>query len=153
MFLPLRRYSSTSGANPVPPHTSHTVSTVELKPRSVMITPSPLHSGHAPSELALKSAGLTPLAFANAERMTSSSPVYVAGLLRREPRIGDWSTTTTSSNAGTLPWMSDDLPDPATPVTTVRMPSGMSTSTSQRLCCVAPRIARAPFGERVDGLS
>ena len=68
------------------------------------------------------------------------------------PLIGAWSTTTTSSKAGTLPWMSEDLPEPATPVTTVRMPSGMSTSTFLRLCWVAPRISSAPFGARVVGL-
>ena len=44
--------------------------------------------GAGASELELKSAGFTPLAFANALRIGSSSPVYVAGLLRREPRIG-----------------------------------------------------------------
>ena len=53
------------------------------------MTPLPLQLGQAPSELALNSAGLTPLAFANAVRIGSSRPVYVAGLLRREPRIGD----------------------------------------------------------------
>ena len=52
------------------------------------MTPAPLQLGQAPSELALNSAGFTPLAFANALRIGSSSPVYVAGLLRREPRIG-----------------------------------------------------------------
>src|SRR5665647_3330670 len=43
------------------------------------ITPAPLQLGQAPSELALNSAGFTPLAFANALRIGSSSPVYVAG--------------------------------------------------------------------------
>ena len=52
------------------------------------MTPAPLQFGQAPSELALNSAGFTPLALANALRIGSSSPVYVAGLLRREPRIG-----------------------------------------------------------------
>src|SRR6266508_2901337 len=51
------------------------------------MTPAPLQLGQAPSELALNSAGFTPLAFANALRIGSSSPEYVAGLLRREPRI------------------------------------------------------------------
>src|SRR5215213_7776797 len=51
------------------------------------MTPAPLQVGQAPSELALNSAGLTPLAFANALRIGSSRPVYVAGLLRREPLI------------------------------------------------------------------
>ena len=39
------------------------------------MTPLPLHSGQAPAEFALNSAGLTPLAFANALRIGSSSPV------------------------------------------------------------------------------
>ena len=39
------------------------------------MTPLPLHSGHAPSEFALNSAGLTPLALANALRIGSSRPV------------------------------------------------------------------------------
>ena len=51
------------------------------------MTPAPLQAGQAPSEFALNSAGFTPLALANALRIGSSSPVYVAGLLRREPRI------------------------------------------------------------------
>ena len=59
-----------------------------------------LQVGQAPSELALNSAGFTPLAFANALRIGSSRPVYVAGLLRREPRIAPWSMTTTSVAAG-----------------------------------------------------
>src|SRR3981189_1824898 len=59
------------------------------------MTPAPLQLGQAPSELALNSAGFWPVAFANALRMGSSSPVYVAGLLRREPLIAAWSTATT----------------------------------------------------------
>jgi hypothetical protein len=39
------------------------------------MTPLPLQLGQAPSELELKSAGLTPLALANAPRIGSSSPV------------------------------------------------------------------------------
>src|ERR1700760_3687337 len=102
------------------------------------MTPAPLQVGQAPSELALNRAGLPPLALANALRMGSSSPVYVAGLLRREPRIGVWSTATTPSRPATDPWISELLPDPATPVTTTSTPSGTSTSTSHRLCSVAP---------------
>ena len=51
------------------------------------MTPAPLQVWQAPSEFELNSAGLTPLALANALRSGSSSPVYVAGLLRREPRM------------------------------------------------------------------
>src|SRR5918997_4303603 len=98
------------------------------------MTPAPLQVGQAPSELALNSPGLTPLALANALRIGSSSPVYVAGLLRREPRIGVWSTETTPSPGGIEPWISELFPDPATPVTTTSTPSGTSTSTSRRLC-------------------
>ena len=39
------------------------------------MTPAPLQVGQAPSELALNSAGFTPLAFAKALRIGSSSPV------------------------------------------------------------------------------
>src|SRR5918992_2803918 len=105
------------------------------------MTPAPLQVGHAPSELALNSAGLTPLAFANALRIGSSSPVYVAGLLRREPRMGVWSTETTPAAAGIDPCRRGLLPDPATPVTTTSTPSGTSTSTSRRLWAFAPRIS------------
>ena len=79
------------------------------------MTPAPLQVGQAPSELALNSAGFTPLAFANALRIGSSSPVYVAGLLRREPLIAAWSTDTTPSRPDTEPWISELLPEPATP--------------------------------------
>src|ERR671926_1477264 len=110
----------------------------------------PLQLGQAPSELALNSAGLTPFALANALRIGSSRPVYVAGLLRREPRIGVWSTDTTPSRPATEPWISELLPDPATPVTTTSTPSGMSTSTSRRLWVSAPRSSRTPVGVRTD---
>src|SRR5665811_172211 len=112
------------------------------------MTPAPLQLGQAPSELALNSAGFTPLAFANALRIGSSSPVYVAGLLRREPRIAPWSLDTTPAPAGIDPCTSELLPEPATPVTTTSTPSGMSTSTSRRLCAVAPRISSVPVGVR-----
>src|SRR4028119_1749903 len=88
------------------------------------MTPAPLQLGQAPSELALNSVGFTPLAFANALRIGSSSPVYVAGLLRREPRIEDWSTDTTPSRPETEPRISELLPEPATPATTTSTPSG-----------------------------
>src|SRR4051812_32901427 len=104
------------------------------------MTPAPLQVGQAPSEFAENSAALAPLALANAFRIGSSSPVYVAGLLRREPWIGPWSIDTTPAPAGIDPCTSELLPEPATPVTTTSTPSGMSTSTARRLCVVAPRI-------------
>src|SRR5450755_1016302 len=114
--------------------------------------PVPLQLGQAPSELALNSAGFTPLAFANALRIGSSSPVYVAGLLRREPRIAPWPIDTTPAPAGIDPCTSELLPEPATPVTTTSTPSGTSTSTSRRLCSVAPRISSVPAGVRTVSL-
>src|SRR5881296_527365 len=104
-----------------------------MNPRLVYVLPRPLQLGQAPSEFALNSAGLTPFAFANAVRIGSRRPVYVAGLLRREPRIAAWSTETTPSRPETEPWMSELLPEPATPVTTTSTPSGISTPTSRRL--------------------
>ncbi len=112
------------------------------------MSPFPLQVGQAPSELALNRAGFTPLALAKAARMGSSRPVYVAGLLRREPRIGVWSMATTSASRGMEPWMRELLPEPATPVTTHNTPRGTSTLTSWRLCCVAWRIGIAPVGVR-----
>src|SRR6478736_4226864 len=108
------------------------------------MTPAPLQLGQAPSELELNSAGFTSLAFANALRTGSSSPLYVAGLLRREPRIAPWSTTTTPSRLATEPWINELLPEPATPVRTQSTPSGMSTSTALRLWVEAPRTSSAP---------
>src|SRR6187200_1219987 len=114
------------------------------------MTPAPLQFSQAPSELELNSAGLTPLAFANALRIGSSSPVYVAGLLRREPLIAPWSITTTPSRPSTEPWISELLPEPATPVITQSTPSGRSTSTSCRLLVLAPRTSSAPEGVRTE---
>src|SRR3954468_13917692 len=115
------------------------------------MTPAPLQLGQAPSELALNSAGFTPLPFANALRIGSSSPVYVAGLLRREPLIAAWSTDTTPSRPDTEPSMRKLSPDPATPVTTTSTPSGMSTSTFCRLWVLAPRTSSTPDEARSDG--
>src|SRR3954465_58678 len=112
------------------------------------MTPAPLQVGQAPSEFALNSAGLTPLAFANALRIGSSSPVYVAGLLRREPLMAPWSTDTTPAPGGIEPCTRELLPEPATPVMTVSTPSGMSTSRSPRLRSAPPRLASGPVGRR-----
>src|SRR5262252_5468831 len=116
------------------------------------MTPAPLQLGQAPSELALNNAGFTPLAFANALRIGSSSPVYVAGLLLREPRIAPWSMDTTPSRPDTEPSIRELFPDPATPVTTTSTPSGISTLTSCRLWVLAPRTSSTPDGARTDGL-
>src|SRR6478672_8241581 len=117
------------------------------------MTPAPLQVGQAPAELALNRAGFTPLALANALRIGSSRPVYVAGLLRRDPLMAPWSIDTTPAPAGIDPCTSELLPEPATPVTTTSTPRGMSTSTSCRLLAVAPRISSAPVGVRTVSLS
>src|SRR5262249_10442778 len=116
------------------------------------MTPAPLQVGQAPSELVLNSADFTPLAFANALRIGSSSPVYVAGLLRREPLIAALSIHTTPSRPEPEPWIRELFPDPATPVTTTSTPRGMSTSTFCRLWVLAPRTSSAPDGVRTDSL-
>lgn len=77
-------------------------------------------------------------------------PVYVAGLLRRDPLIAPWSMVTTPSRPDTDPPMSELFPDPATPVSTTSTPRGMSTSTSRRLLVSAPRTSSAPPPVRTD---
>src|ERR671916_3308385 len=114
------------------------------------MTPAPLQLGQAPSEFALNSPGFTSLAFANALRIGSSSLVYVAGLLRRDPRMAPWSTVTTPFRPATEPLISELFPDPATPVSTTSTPSGMSTSTSWRLLVFAPRTWRDPEEARTE---
>ena len=153
MFRPSRVYSSTAAWNRRPSHSSQVDSTVAMMPRSVKTTPAPLHVGQAPSEFELNSAGLTPLALANALRIGSSRPLYVAGLLRRDPLIAPWSMTTTPSRFAIEPWTSEDLPDPATPVTTHSTPRGMSTSTFCRLWVEALRTSITPDAGRTASLS
>src|SRR3954452_3276953 len=116
------------------------------------MTPAPLQAGQAPSELELNSAGFTPFAFANALRIGSSSPVYVAGLLRRDPRIAPWSITTTPSRRATDPWIRELFPEPATPVITHSTPNGRSTSTFLRLWLAAPRTSSTPDRSRTASL-
>jgi hypothetical protein len=58
-----------------------------------------------------------------------------------------WSITTASGwRCKNTPLISELLPEPATPVTTVSTPGGMSTSTLRRLCRLARRIGRLPLG-------
>ena len=65
-----------------------------------------------------------------------------------------WSTETTPAPFGIDPWISELLPDPATPVTTQSTPSGMSTLTSRRLCVSrVPDLERARSAVRNSGLS
>src|SRR5207253_9780910 len=105
------------------------------------VCPRPVQFGQAPSEFALNGAGLTPFAFANAVGIASRMPVYVAGFERRDPLIAAWSMTVTDGSVrGKQPWISELLPEPATPVTATSTPSGTSTETSCRLCSCAFRM-------------
>src|SRR5439155_12836699 len=125
-----------------------------MNPRLVYVLPRPLQFGQAPSEFALNRAGLTPFALANAVRIGSRMPVYVAGFERREPRMPDWSMTVTDGSVrGRQPWMSELFPEPATPVTATRTPSGTSTETSWRLWSRALRIGMEPRDTRGCGFS
>ena len=74
-------------------------------------------------------------------------------MLRREPRMAPWSTVTTSSRVETEPWMSELLPEPATPVMTQSTPRGMSTSTFCRLWLSAPRTSSTPEGLRTEAFT
>ena len=80
--------------------------------------------------------------------------MYVAGFERREPRMADWSITVTDgSERGRQPWMSELFPEPATPVTATRTPSGTSTEMSWRLWSRAFRIGMDPLETRGFGFS
>ena len=101
---------------------------------------------------------------AKRSRIWSKTPVYVAGFERGVRPIGFWSILTTLSIFSrpsidfTLPGLirvlrnsfkidfvstsltSDDFPDPDTPLTTLNIPSGISTEMFLRLFSVAPFI-------------
>ena len=117
------------------------------------MTPAPLQFGQAPSELALNSAGFTPLAL----RERLADRVEQAGVGRRvaAPRALDRALVDRHHAVAprTDPSISELLPDPATPVITTSTPSGMSTSTSCRLFVSAPRTSSTPDAARTDGLS
>ena len=105
--------------------------------------------------------------------MWSNTPVYVAGLLRGVRPMGDWSMSMTLSRclAPSMPSCSParslvprlrraamplcrisltsvDLPEPETPVTQVKAPTGNETSMSLRLCMRAPRTVNHCSGMR-----
>ena len=50
-----------------------------------------------------------------------------------------------ASERNKMSFTSVDLPEPETPVTTTRQPSGKETSMSRRLCSRAPRTTTRPF--------
>ena len=104
--------------------------------------------------------------------MWSKTPVYVAGFDRGVRPIGDWSmlmilsiwlrpSTPSWAPGRSFAWCrrlatewwsvsltSVDLPEPETPVTQQKTPSGTATSIPFRLCSRAFRTSRAPRGSR-----
>ena len=62
-------------------------------------------------------------------------------------------TVTDGSVRGRQPWISELLPEPATPVTATSTPSGTSTDTSLRLWSRAFRIGIEPRGVRGSALA
>ena len=113
------------------------------------MTPAPLQVGQAPSELALNSAGFTPwpwrtpCGWGRASRCTS--PGWSAA-----SRDGALVDDHDASRSATEPWISELLPAPATPVTTVSTPSGISTSTFQVVR--RRRTSSVPADVRTDSL-
>ena len=119
----------------------------------------PLDVDDAPSPV--RDAAVAVDAFA-ASAIHALFPEDVAGEYRAAVRtlverlvavIGPWSTRITwSAYCLAKHWVTSELfPEPATPVTTVMIPSGKSTSTCFRLLVSAPRTGRLP--ERFPGLS
>ena len=99
---------------------------------SVTITPLPPQTGQAPLLLKEKIAGSVwhwaPISF----RMASKNPRKVAGVERPVAVMGDWSTRITRSayclaNTSRMRLL---LPEPATPVTTVRTPRATKKGTA-----------------------
>jgi hypothetical protein len=80
-------------------------------------------------------------------------PVYVAGLLRRDPRIAAWSTETTPSPGGIEPWMSELLPEPATPGDDAQHAERDVDVDVLQVVRVAPRTSSLPDGSRTVSLS
>ena len=62
----------------------------------------------------------------------------VAGVLRRDPRIAPWSIATTPSRPATAPWVSELLPEPATPGTT---PTSMMVASGRIAAIPWPPVA------------
>ena len=148
MLLPPRACSSTSGAVKRRPAAllAGAWSPRAMKPNSVVDDAgTALHAGHAPSQLALNSAGLTPFALANAFRI-GLEQARVGGRIA-PPRSLDRRLVDERDAVAPcqLSSTSEIFPDPATPVIATSTPSGTSTSTSRRLLDDAPRISIAPL--------
>ena len=112
------------------------------------MTPSPSHSGQAPSELALNSAGRD--AVVPGEQLADGGGDAGVGD-RGGPAVG--ADRLLVDHGGAVlrrPARSArlDLPEPATPVSTVSTPAGMSTVTCRRLLRVASVTVIVPVAVR-----
>ena len=118
-----------------------------MKTSSVTTIPLPLQAGQAPLLLKEKRAASTPFSAASSLRISSKNPKKVAGAERPVAVMGDWSTSTTRSSYcfANTSRIRLDLPEPATPVTTVSTLVGMSTDTCFRLWISAFLTGRNSF--------
>src|SRR5438045_4714014 len=128
---------------------------------AIFFCPWPSHSSQRPplvlkeKRLAVQPRTRASVVSAKRRRIWSQKPTYVAGQERGVLPIGVWSTSSTrsiffapltdlqpigffaTSEAYSTSRPSVDLPDPETPVTATRRPSGIATSTFFRLCSEA----------------
>ena len=139
---------------------------------SILMRPSPVQASHRPPRVLKENRpGPYPRLLAsgveaNRSRMSLNSPVYVAGLERGVRPMGLWSMLMTLSRYSSpsmrscLPGRTftrfrsapsflyrisltrEDFPLPDTPVTQVKVPRGMATSTWRRLFSAAPNTFR-----------
>ena len=117
------------------------------------MAPLPLQYGHAPLPLKVNKLSDTLFSFANTFLISSKNPKYVQTVERPVAVIALWSIKTTwfSYCFANTSLINDDLPLPATPVTTVNIPSGISISTFFKLWRFAPLTGKNSLGIR--GLS
>ena len=115
---------------------------------SVTSTPLPSQTGQAPFELKLNKPSSTLFSLANTFLISSKKPRTVAGIERFVAVTGLWSILITSFSyfCAKTREIKVLLPEPATPVTTVIIPTGKSTSICFRLFMQASLIGRVPFG-------
>ena len=127
---------------------SQTVVTGSINTSSVVIAPRPLQWGQAPFPLKVKRLTLWLFRSAKTFLISSKKPRNVHTVERPVAVTALWSIITTWSSYcfAKTSLISDDFPLPATPVTTVIMPRGISTSTFLRLWMFAPRTSKNPFG-------
>ena len=107
-----------------------------------------MHSGQAPSLLKENNPGFTLFIFAISFLISSKKPKNVAGVERPVAVIWDWSTriTLSSYSLAKTSLINELLPEPATPVTTVKTFNGILTDTFFKLWMFAFFIGKYSFG-------